>query len=110
MIRPAEPGYQEADELFHTRIVVASGNQFFKQMAAIIRGALATGNPIVNEREGMWEGAVNSHRRVVEAIERRDPKEAELAAMAMIDFTTEEIAGTFAAAPPVPPAHGGNAG
>ncbi|CAD6514908.1 HTH-type transcriptional regulator LutR [Paraburkholderia kirstenboschensis] len=110
VIRPTEPGYQEADELFHTRIVVASGNQFFKQMAAIIRGALSSGNRIVNEKEGMWETAINSHRRVVEAIERRDPKEAELASMAMIDFTTKEIAGTFAVAPPVPPAHGGNAG
>jgi len=49
VIRPEEPGYQEADELFHTRIVVASGNQFFQQMAAIIRGALSTGNPIGGE-------------------------------------------------------------
>ncbi len=49
---------------------------------------------------------MNSHRRVVEAIERRDLKEAELAAMAMIDHTTEEIAGTFAGAPPVPPSRG----
>ncbi|MFP3759252.1 FCD domain-containing protein, partial [Cupriavidus sp. SIMBA_020] len=56
-IRPNEPGYQEADELFHTRIVIASGNQFFKQMAAIIRGALSTVNPIVNQKEGAWEGA-----------------------------------------------------
>src|SRR6201995_4632535 len=32
VIRPGEPAYQAADELFHTRIVVASGNQFFKQM------------------------------------------------------------------------------
>ncbi|REG57707.1 GntR family transcriptional regulator [Paraburkholderia sp. BL6669N2] len=103
-IRPGEPGYQEADELFHTRIVVASGNQFFKQMAAIIRGALSTVNPIVTERdgEGLWEKAVKTHQRVVEAIERRDPKEAELASLAMIDYTTEEISGQFS---PEPPAH-----
>ncbi|REE18662.1 MULTISPECIES: FCD domain-containing protein [unclassified Paraburkholderia] len=102
-IRPGEPGYQEADELFHTRIVVASGNQFFKQMAAIIRGALSTVNPIVTERDGdgLWEKAVKTHQRVVEAIERRDPKEAELASLAMIDYTTEEISGQF---PPEPPA------
>ncbi|HEX7933432.1 MAG TPA: FCD domain-containing protein [Paraburkholderia sp.] len=103
-IRPGEPGYQEADELFHMRIVVASGNQFFKQMAAIIRGALLSANPAANAREGQWEAAVNSHRRAVEAIERRDPREAELASMAMIDHSAGDIAGTLAAAPPAPPA------
>ncbi|ACD16133.1 FadR/GntR family transcriptional regulator [Paraburkholderia phytofirmans] len=101
-IRPDEPGYQEADEIFHTRIVVASGNQFFKQMAAIIRGALSTVNPIVTKRdgEGLWETAVKSHQRVVEAIERHDPKEAELASLAMIDYTAEEVGGQFSAEPP----------
>ncbi|MFC6311905.1 FadR family transcriptional regulator [Paraburkholderia dipogonis] len=101
-IRPDEPGYQEADEIFHTRIVVASGNQFFKQMAAIIRGALSTVNPIVTKRdgEGLWETAVKSHQRVVEAIERHDPKEAELASLAMIDYTAEEVSGQFSAEPP----------
>jgi DNA-binding FadR family transcriptional regulator len=98
-IRPGDPGYQEADEVFHTRIVVASGNQFFKQMAAIIRGALSTTNPIVTDKDGLWETAVNSHRRVLEAIERRDPKEAEIASLAMIDYTAEELGGTLSATP-----------
>ncbi|MFM0739771.1 FCD domain-containing protein [Paraburkholderia xenovorans] len=98
-IRPTEPGYQEADELFHTRIVVASGNQFFKQMAAIIRGALSTVNPILT-KEGLWESAVSSHQRVVEAIERRDPKEAEAASLAMIDYSVEEIGDRFSPEPP----------
>jgi DNA-binding FadR family transcriptional regulator len=100
VIRPGESGYQEADELFHTRILVASGNQFFKQMAAIIRGALSTVNPMVNTREGLWETAVSSHQRVVEAIERHDPKEAEIASLAMIDYTAEEISSKFSAEPP----------
>ena len=102
VIRPGEAGYQAADELFHARIVVASGNQFFKQMAAIIRGALSTVNPIVTERDGdgLWETAVKSHQRVVEAIERRDPKEAELASLAMIDYTAEEVSGQFSSEPP----------
>jgi DNA-binding FadR family transcriptional regulator len=100
-IRPNEPGYQEADELFHTRIVIASGNQFFKQMAAIIRGALSTVNPIVNQKEGAWEGAVSARQRVVEAIERRDPKAAEAASLAMIDHTAEEMGSTLSEPPPV---------
>ena len=95
MIRPGEAGYQEADELFHARIVIASGNQFFKQMAAIIRGALSAVNPIVSQKEGVWETAVSSHQRVVEAIERRDPEEAERASLAMIDYSAEEIGTTF---------------
>ncbi|MGF6262263.1 DNA-binding FadR family transcriptional regulator [Paraburkholderia youngii] len=100
VIRPGEPAYQEADELFHTRIVIASGNQFFKQMAAIIRGALSTVAPLVHDRTGVWEGAIASHQRVVEAIERRDPKEAEIASLAMIDYSAEEIGGRFSAEPP----------
>jgi DNA-binding FadR family transcriptional regulator len=89
--RPGESGYQGADELLHTRIVSASGNQFFQQMATIIRGALSAINPIVAGREGGWEAVIGTHGRVVEAIERRDPKEAEAASIAMIDFTAEEI-------------------
>jgi DNA-binding FadR family transcriptional regulator len=100
VIRPSEPGYQEADELFHTRIVIASGNQFFKQMAAIIRGALSTVNPIMQDKAGLWESAVSSHQRVVEAIERRDPKEAEIASLALIDDTAEELGGRFSTEPP----------
>jgi DNA-binding FadR family transcriptional regulator len=100
-IRPGEPGYQEADELFHERIMTASGNQFFKQMAAIIRGALSTVNPILGQKEGAWEQAVGTHQRVVEAIERRDPKEAEIASLAMIDYSAEEIGSGITPAPPL---------
>ncbi|MGF6722878.1 DNA-binding FadR family transcriptional regulator [Paraburkholderia sp. GAS41] len=95
MIRPAEPGYQAADELLHTRVLVASGNQFFQQMAAIIRGALAAVNPIVTSKPGAWEAVVANHGRVVDAIERRDAKAAEAASLALIDFTAEEIGNLF---------------
>jgi DNA-binding FadR family transcriptional regulator len=94
-IAPGEPGYEAADELLHTRIVHASGNQFFQQMAAIIRGALTTVNPMVNQKPGVWEISVRTHARMVEAIERRDPKEAEAAALALIDFTADEIGREF---------------
>ncbi len=99
-IRPGEPGYQAADELLHTRIVMASGNQFFQQMAAIIRGALAAVNPIVNRKAGVWESVMRTHGRVVEAIERRDPKEAEAASLALIDYTVDEVGNAFAVDPP----------
>ncbi len=82
---------QAADELLHTRVMAASGNQFFQQMAAIIRGALSLVNPILNHRQGGWESVVEGHGRVVEAIVRRSPQDAEAAAIAMIAYTAEEL-------------------
>ncbi|MFL9868891.1 FCD domain-containing protein [Paraburkholderia fungorum] len=100
VIQPGESSYHAADELFHARIMAASGNQFFKQMAAIIRGALSTVNPIVNQKDALWEKAVSTHQRVLEAIERHDPKEAESASLAMIDYATEELGSKVASEPP----------
>jgi DNA-binding FadR family transcriptional regulator len=91
LVEPGEPGYDAADELLHTRIVYASGNQFFQQMAAIIRGALRLVNPRMSQREGIRELALSAHGRVVTAIERRDPREAEAAALQLIDYTAEEM-------------------
>ncbi|QGZ62914.1 FadR/GntR family transcriptional regulator [Paraburkholderia acidisoli] len=91
-----DPGFQTADALLHTRILAASGNQFYQQMAAIMRGALSLVNPIINAREGGWENVLAAHERVVDAIERRAPKEAEAAARAMIEFTAEELSHAFA--------------
>ncbi|WP_323118099.1 FadR/GntR family transcriptional regulator [Burkholderia alba] len=91
LIEPGAAGYDGADELLHTRIVHASGNQFFQQMAAIIRGALRLVNPRMSQREGIRELAMSAHGRVVEAIERRDAREAEAAALQLIDYTAEEM-------------------
>ncbi|HEY3596922.1 MAG TPA: FCD domain-containing protein [Paraburkholderia sp.] len=97
---PSDPGYQAADEALHTRIVTASGNQFFQQMAAIVRGALSASNPLVAVNERVWEEVISKHLRVVEAIERRDAAEAEAASLALIDFTAEEIGNMLSATPP----------
>jgi len=88
---PGDTGCNAADTLLHTRILAASGNQFYQQMDGIIRGALSVVGPILNEREEGWLGILHAHGRVVEAIERRDTKEAEAAARAMIDYTAEEL-------------------
>jgi DNA-binding FadR family transcriptional regulator len=88
---PGDTGCQAADTLLHTRILAASGNQFYQQMAAIIRGALSLVNPILSQREDGWVNVVNAHGRVVDAIERRAPQEARAAAMAMIEFTADEL-------------------
>jgi DNA-binding FadR family transcriptional regulator len=91
VIRPDDPAHQAADELLHTRIVVASGNQFFQQMAAIVRGALSASNQLVNANQGMWDEVIRKHVRVVEAIERHDAAEAEAASRELIDFAADEI-------------------
>lgn len=96
VLQPGDPNYDTADELLHTRIVQASGNQFFQQMAAIVRGALSAVNPIIMRKESAWETVVRTHGRVVEAIERHDPKEAEAASLALIDFTSDEVEQAFA--------------
>lgn len=100
-IAPNDPAYQDADELLHTRIVAASGNQFFQQMAAIVRGAVRLVNPRVVQKEGAHDIAVKAHARVVDAIERRDPREAEAASLALIDFSADEISRDFSVDVPV---------
>jgi DNA-binding FadR family transcriptional regulator len=101
VLQPGEPGYDAADELLHTRIVHASGNQFFLQMAAIVRGAVRLVNPRVALKEGAHEVAVKAHARVVEAIERRYPREAEAASLALIDYSVDEISRDFSVDAPV---------
>ncbi|WP_421057428.1 FCD domain-containing protein [Paraburkholderia sp. A1RI_3L] len=64
-----EAGCEAADTLLHTRILAASGNQFYQQMAAIIRGALTLVGPIPSQREDGWTNAVNAHGSVVDAVD-----------------------------------------
>ncbi|AJX15339.1 GntR family transcriptional regulator [Burkholderia ubonensis] len=101
VLQPGDPGYDAADELLHTRIVHASGNQFFQQMAAIVRGAVRLVNPRVVQKEGAHDVALKAHARVVDAIERRDPREAEAASLALIDFSADEISRDFSVDVPV---------
>ncbi|PLZ03581.1 GntR family transcriptional regulator [Burkholderia sp. WAC0059] len=99
LTRHGDGNRQAADELLHTLLLAASGNQFFQQMTAIIHGALSLVNPILNRREGGWENVVRAHGRVVEAIERREPGEAEAAAAAMIGYTADELRRSLEADP-----------
>jgi DNA-binding FadR family transcriptional regulator len=96
---PGDSGCQAADALLHTRILAASGNQFYQQMAAIVRGALTIVNPILSQRPDGWSNVVAAHGRVVEAIERRSPADAQAAAAAMIAYTADELNRAFAPEP-----------
>jgi DNA-binding FadR family transcriptional regulator len=90
-----EPEYQAADVALHTRIVAASGNQFFQQMTAIVRGALVTVYPIVEGIATLREATLVSQRHVVEAIEAHDVTAAERAMRTLIDVTGEEVGRAF---------------
>ena len=90
-IPSGEPGYEAAGELLHTRILNASGNQFFQRMTAIIRGASSAVNAQINQKAHIRDELMRMHERVVSAIERRDPQEAESAVRALIHFTDEEV-------------------
>ena len=81
--------------MLHTRIVSASGNQFFRQMTAIVRGALVTVNPIVDGIEAVREATLAAQRSVVEAIESKDSAGAESATRALIDLAAEEVGRAF---------------
>jgi DNA-binding FadR family transcriptional regulator len=94
-LAPEDPGYANANEALHTRIVHASGNQFFQQMAAIIRGALQATQPMLAQKPGVWEISVQTNEKLVSAIERRDPKEAEAAALALIELAADEVSREF---------------
>jgi DNA-binding FadR family transcriptional regulator len=48
------------------------------------------------EKAGAWEISVQTHERLVSAIERRDPKDAEAAALALIELAADEISREFA--------------
>ena len=90
-----EPEYQAADVALHMRIVAASGNQFFQQMTAIVRGALVTVYPIVEGIATMREATLDAQRRVVEAISARDAGAAERAMSTLIDVTAVEVGRAF---------------
>ncbi|WP_250525916.1 FCD domain-containing protein [Caballeronia sp. GAWG2-1] len=94
-LQVGEPEYQAADEVLHTRIVAASGNQFFRQMTAIVRGALVTVNPIVDGIESVREATLAAQRLVVEAIESKDTDAAERATRALVDLAAEDVGRGF---------------
>ncbi len=70
-------------------IVAASGNQFFQQMTAIVRGALVTVYPIVEGIATMREATLEAQRQLIEAIEAHDAHAAEHAMSKLIDVAAE---------------------
>ncbi|WJF88918.1 FCD domain-containing protein [Paraburkholderia bonniea] len=86
---PAHEAHARAHALFHSRIVAASGNQLFRQMAEIIYAALTVTPFVVSAEaasalEAEWAEQTQTQRRVADAIERHEPEEAQAAVLALI--------------------------
>ncbi len=94
-LQVGEPEYQAADEVLHMRIVAASGNQFFRQMTAIVRGTLVTVNPLVDGIESVRAATLAAQRSAVEAIEAKDPAAAERPTRDLVDLAAEEVGRAF---------------
>jgi DNA-binding FadR family transcriptional regulator len=76
-------GFAEGDLAIHVAVANASGNPFMRSIGAVIDAALRASFMLsapVEERER--QRALDSHRRIIEAIENRD---APAASAAMID-------------------------
>jgi DNA-binding FadR family transcriptional regulator len=84
----------EADCLFHEAIVVATGNRFYQPLAALIRTALVLSARITNAIFGVAVGDLVAHRRVLLAIERRDPEAARRAMRRLLDESAAAVSRT----------------
>lgn len=94
----AEPGhtretFAEADLDFHLRVGAASGNPLMRSLAGVIETALIASFSLSSPTDtaDLHSGAVQAHRAIVDAIENRDARGAELAMLAVIDVGHERI-------------------
>ena len=95
MANPAHSreSFAEADRDFHLRVGAASGNPLMRSLAGVIETALIASFSLSSPTDApdLQAGAVEAHKAIVDAIENRDAKGAELAMLAVIDVGHERI-------------------
>ncbi|CAE6863625.1 hypothetical protein R75461_08124 [Paraburkholderia nemoris] len=74
-----------ARDVLITRVLTASGNWLFLQMAPLVCRAFDAASPQDRYSRQDWEYHVRMHARVVDAIRQADPQEASAASLALID-------------------------
>jgi DNA-binding FadR family transcriptional regulator len=79
----------------HVGIIRASQNQLFIQLEVIVRASIETMLRIVSPNPGLIAAAVDSHERIVKAIERQDPVEAEFAMRILVDEAARNVETTM---------------
>jgi DNA-binding FadR family transcriptional regulator len=84
---PGKPGFLAAREQFSTRILAASGNPLFSQMAPLVCGALAVSGRPALQRKQDWPQTTSLYERLADVTRRAEANETQAAALALIDHT-----------------------
>jgi DNA-binding FadR family transcriptional regulator len=79
--------FAEADLAFHQLLIEAAGNSLMYSISAVIETALVASFTISSpvDHDGTHRDVVDSHARIVDAVERRDPRAAAKAVAVVID-------------------------
>jgi DNA-binding FadR family transcriptional regulator len=85
------PDFGAADNAFHAAIARASANPFFEVAVATARQMQQDVVPLIGDRAGSMRSAVVHHRKVVSAIQERDPDAAAHAMAEHIVYTANAV-------------------
>lgn len=88
--------WSHSDVLFHTAIIEASENWVYRQFIVAIRAALMASFRMTNRASQSHEEAIEHHRKVYDAIQRRDPEGANKAMRNLIGLAREDMARAMA--------------
>jgi GntR family transcriptional regulator, galactonate operon transcriptional repressor len=81
----------EPDVQFHNTIYQACRNDLIQHLATTIRGAFRVSLSFTTSLPGALMTSLPAHRRVFEAIQRRNPRAARLASEELVQLASEEI-------------------
>jgi GntR family transcriptional repressor for pyruvate dehydrogenase complex len=103
--------YPEADVDFHLAVAEAAGNRYLLKamldIRSLLRQDMELGAEAAIRRFGDLRISVGSHRKLLEAIEARDPEAARGAARAIVARNQQFVAGLYALAVPARDGDGG---
>jgi DNA-binding FadR family transcriptional regulator len=95
--------YPEADVDFHLAVAEAAGNRYLLQsmldIRSLLRQDMELGAEAAIRRFGDLRPSVGSHRRLLEAIEARDPDAARAVAREIVSRNQKFVAGLYALSP-----------
>lgn len=93
MVAAADHGdYLQADLQFHGAVVRASSNQFIGQLETALSAVWKTSFQASSDTWGADAQALALHKALLDAMEARDGRAAELAVLALVDRATVRIA------------------
>jgi len=80
-----------ADGTFHVAIIAATNNRFFQPFGPLIRTALTVTAPTTNAIFGHSVGDLPAHKRVLDALTARAPRQAHEAMTFMLSNVVEAV-------------------